>query len=253
MKKRLSTDRRAVACRKHKSSRLRRTVLAGLWLALAAGIGIGGYFAGRYYGVIQPKPYSAPHFNIETVYSGVDFNGNGTDDYTDILLGARSDAQNVPKYDPSYFAGGYPPDNAGVCTDLIWRAFRNAGYNLKGMIDRDIAANPELYPRVEGTPDPNIDFRRVPNLRVYFTRFAQPLTTDIHDIAQWQPGDIVTFGDRHVGIISDKRNRTGVAYLIHNAGQPVREEDVLGYYTVSGHFRFDADKIAATDLIAWMD
>lgn len=41
------------------------------------------------------------------------------------------------------------------------------------------------------------------------------------------PGDIVIFGTTHIGIVSDKRNKDGVPYLIHNAGQPLREEDAL--------------------------
>ena len=99
----------------------------------------------------------------------------------------------------------------------------------------------ELYPRVNGQPDSNIDFRRVPNLKVYFDRNAICLTTDISQIEQWQPGDIVTFGTNHIGIISDKRNKKGIPYLIHNANQSQREEDTLEMWNffepVSGHYR----------------
>ena len=188
------------------------------------------------------KPYyTALDFNITTVYSSVDANNNGIDDYTDILLGARKDAENHPTYKSAYYEGGYPPDNEGVCTDVIWRALKNAGYSLKDMIDEDIKNNVELYPRVNGQPDSNIDFRRVPNLKVYFDRNAISLTTNINDIAQWQAGDIVIFGTSHIGIISDKRNKKGVPYLIHNANQANREEDALEIWNyfepISGHYR----------------
>ena len=67
--------------------------------------------------------------------------------------------------------------------------------------------------------------------------------TDPEDIAAWQPGDIVTFEGRHIGIISDKRNRDGIPYLIHNSGQPKREEDALlrchRNHPISGHFRWN--------------
>ena len=43
--------------------------------------------------------FTAGDFGITTVYSQVDFNENGVDDYTDILLGARKDGKNHPKYD----------------------------------------------------------------------------------------------------------------------------------------------------------
>ena len=159
------------------------------------------------------------------------------------MLGARQEAENHPAYDPGYFAGGYPPEDRGVCTDVVWRAFQNAGYDLKALIDADIAENTGLYPRVQGTPDPNIDFRRVPNLRVFFERYAESLTIDPYEIAEWQPGDIVTFEGSHIGIISDKRNRDGIPYLIHNSGQPKREEDALlrchRNHPISGHFRWN--------------
>lgn len=74
-----------------------------------------------------------------------------------------------------------------MCADVIWRAFENAGYNLKEMIDEDIKNNINEYQRVEGKPDPNIDFRRVPNLKVFFERNAIKLTDDINIIEEWQP------------------------------------------------------------------
>lgn len=187
------------------------------------------------------KVYSAKDFEIETIKSKIDFDNDGIDDYTDILQGARTESKNKPKYKSAYYSGGYPPDNEGVCTDVIWRAMKNAGYSLKDMVDEDIKENTEQYPRVEGKPDPNIDFRRVPNLKVYFERNQINLTTDLGKIEEWQPGDIVVFGTSHIGIISDKRNKKGIPYLIHNGGQPLREEDILELYNqyenISGHFR----------------
>lgn len=216
------------------------------WLAcgiciLAAGVAV-LVLCGRL-GLLPERTYTAEDFGIERVVSPTDCNQNGVDDYTDILLGAREDARRHPRYHSAYYAGGYPPEDEGVCTDVIWRAFARAGYSLKDLVDADIAANIEEYPRVEGRPDPNIDFRRVKNLRVYFERNATVLTNDPGEISQWQPGDIVIFGESHIGIISDKRNRNGVPYLIHNAGQLKREEDALQSYhrhtPITGHYRFE--------------
>lgn len=189
------------------------------------------------------KVYNAQDFQIKTIKSDKDYNNNGIDDYTDILIGAKEEAKRAPKYKSAYYAGGYPPEDEGVCTDVIWRAFKNAGYNLKDMVDEDIKNNVKAYPRVEEVPDTNIDFRRVGNLKTFFERNATTLTTDLSKIEEWQPGDIVTFGDSHIGIISDKRNTKGIPYLIHNGGQPLREEDALEflnqyYEKISGHFRF---------------
>ena len=189
------------------------------------------------------KTYTAEDFGIETIHSQNDADQDGMDDYTDILYGAKAEAKRKPTYQSAYYSGGYPPETEGVCTDVIWRAFRDAGYSLKDLVDQDIQENLEAYPRVEGKPDPNIDFRRVPNLKVYFERNAQSLTTNLTQIEQWQPGDIVTFGTTHIGIVSDLRNQKGVPYLIHNAGQPKREEDVLEVWNhfnpISGHFRIE--------------
>lgn len=186
--------------------------------------------------------YYAEDFGIEVIKSSTDKDGDGIDDYTDIVEGARIDAKNHPEYKSAYYVGGYPPDTEGVCTDVIWRAFKNAGYDLKSMVDEDIKNNLSWYPRVEGKPDPNIDFRRVKNLIPYFKKNHITLTTDISDIAEWQPGDIIVFGEDHVGIISDKRNSRGIPYIIHNGGQPNREEDGIEFYNehawpVTYHFR----------------
>lgn len=190
---------------------------------------------------IYKPAYTAEEFGIITIKSNLDKDNDGIDDYTDILLGARAEAERKPRYQSTYYAGGYPPDTEGVCTDVVWRAFRDAGYVLKDMVDEDIAQNVEEYPRVEGKPDSNIDFRRVPNLKVYFERNHITLTNDLSQIAEWQPGDIVVFGSKHIGIISDKRNKNGVPYLLHNGGQPNREEDILELYNryepISGHYR----------------
>ncbi|MFY9114034.1 MAG: DUF1287 domain-containing protein [Dethiobacteria bacterium] len=203
------------------------------------------YVVLSYFNLLPRKTYSAEDFGIETVYSKTDYNRNGLDDYTDILRGAKKDAARKPRYRSHYYAGGYPPKDEGVCSDLIWRAFSNAGYSLKDMVDEDIKKNLSRYPRVDGIPDHNIDFRRVANLKVFFDYHARPQTLDPYAIEEWQPGDIVIFGENynHIGIISDKRNVDGIPYLIHNAGQPVREEDALirwyKAHGITGHYRFD--------------
>jgi len=203
------------------------------------------------------KPYYySEDFGIEVIKSKTDGNNNGIDDYTDILLGAKIDAKNHPTYDGRYWELGYPPDDIGVCTDVVWRAFKNAGYNLRAMVDNDIRNNRDDYPIKY--PDSNIDFRRVGNLYVFFNKYAEVLTNDITEIEKWQPGDIVIFGDdtNHIGIISDKRNRKGEPYVIHNSNQPLREEDVLRKRNkkdpISGHYRFNADFIQDI-LVYWED
>lgn len=183
---------------------------------------------------------------IEKMTINSDKDGDGILDLDDIVEGARLDVANQSKYKNAYYAGGYPPDDEGVCTDLVWRALRNAGYDLKSMIDSDIAANEDKYPRVTEGHDPNIDFRRVPNLTVFFERFGTVLTKqiivgDVENLREWQGGDLVMIENpQHVGIISDKRNPEGVPYVIHNMGPIPREEDCLEQWSekITGHFRY---------------
>ena len=158
--------------------------------------------------------------------------------------------ENKPRYKSAYYDGGYPPPDEGVCTDVIWRAFLNAGYNLKDMIDKDIRENTSDYPRVNGAPDPNIDFRRVKNLVPFFKKFATSLTTEIipgvaENLKEWQGGDIVVFGEpvEHIAIVSDKRRNDGVPLIIHNAGPYTLENDMIQNWPspITHHFRFPAD------------
>ena len=184
---------------------------------------------------------------VEKVVLAVDKDGDGIYDLDDIVQGARKDLEAKPAYKDAYYAGGYPPENEGVCTDVIWRALQNAGYDLKGMMDRDIQEHPEDYPRVDGNPEPNIDFRRVPNQESFFKKYADRLTAEIkpwdpENLKHWQGGDIVVFGPPydHVGVVSDKRRADGVPLLIHNAGPCTREDNGMLTWPskLEYHFRF---------------
>ena len=203
--------------------------------------------------VFLPKTYySANDFNIKTIYSEVDYNDNMIDDYSDFVLGAREDLKNKPKYISKYYADAYPPDNEGVCTDVIWRSFKMAGYSLRDMVSNDIKASPEDYP--EAVKDSNIDFRRVKNLEAFFKKYAESLTLNIDSIESWQPGDIVIFNNsKHIGIVSDNRNINGVPYIIHNNGPYTEEEDYLTKSRITGHYRFNAAKIDNSVLIPWKE
>jgi len=177
----------------------------------------------------------------------IDTDGDGILDADDIVAGARLEADRKTRYSAAYYPGGYPPDNEGACTDVVWRAMRAAGHDLKALIDADIAANPQDYPRVAGNPDPNIDFRRVPNLVVFLNKYGESLTCEIRpgdseNLAAWQGGDIVVFGGplEHIGVVSDKRRRDGVPLLIHNAGPHATEADILTSWPtrITHHFRY---------------
>lgn len=183
---------------------------------------------------------------VDENYIRVDKNQNKVPDPLDIVNAARKEVKNRTLYKSAYYEGGYPPDNEGVCTDVVWRGLAGAGINLKDFMDQDIDDNTSLYPRVAGNPDPHIDFRRVPNQYVFFQRFTESLTTELipndpENLAEWQPGDIVIYlkGTDHVGIISDRRTKDGIPYLIHNT-RPFASEVKLTSYKqpIVGHYRW---------------
>lgn len=146
-------------------------------------------------------------------------------------------------YDDGYYAGGYPPENVGVCTDVIWQGFTGITVDLKALVDKDIKNNLSAYEGVVDTPDPNLDFRRVEVLEIFFERNAEILTNDPSEILQWQPGDIVTFESSHIAIVSNLRNLWGQPYIIQHGKDPAGDEDRLyksDGMEISGHFRWES-------------
>jgi len=192
-----------------------------------------------FFNTIPHKQYSNSDFNIETYISSVDKDNDGIDDQTDILNNVRTYIAKKPKYKSKYYETGYPDDEYGVCTDVVANGLKDAGYDLKELVNEDIINNKEKY-NIE-VIDKNIDFRRVRNLDVYLKNNSISLTKDLSQIEEWQGGDIIVFKD-HIGIISDKRNKKGIPFLIHHAN-PIQvnyEEDVLELYRqdyIIGHYR----------------
>lgn len=197
---------------------------------------IGTTYALYVYNYLPHRKYTNADFNIETYKSSVDLDNDGIDDQTDILNNVRTYIATKPKYKSKYYNTGYPNDIYGVCTDVVAFGLKDAGYDLQELVDQDIRENRSRY-NIK-TVDKNIDFRRVRNLKIYFDNYAISLSTSLDDISNWQGGDIVIFPS-HIGIVSDKRNKDGIPFLIHHANpyQRYYEEDVLKMYKIEGHYR----------------
>ena len=186
---------------------------------------------------IPHKKYTNEDFNIKTYISKTDKDNNGIDDQTDILNNVSDYIKTNPKYKSKYYATGYPNDEYGVCTDVVAFGLKGAGYDLMNLVNEHIKTNRNLYDI--DVIDKNIDFRRVQNLKVYLDNNAIALTNDINKIKEWQGGDIVVFKN-HIGIVSDKRNKKGIPFIIHHANpyQRYYEEDILEYHNnIIGHYR----------------
>jgi len=173
---------------------------------------------------------------------------NASPQLKQMLDGAIAQAGVTTSYDPSYVALDYPggdvPEETGVCSDVVVRAFRKAGIDLQKEIHEDMKAARSDYPTKWGatSTDSNIDHRRVLNLMAYFRRHGKSLPVS-YTATDYQPGDIVawdlTSGIDHIGIVTNMLSDSGDRYLIvHNIGAGTRVEDVLFTWTIKGHYRF---------------
>jgi len=160
---------------------------------------------------------------------------------------ARAQVGVTTIYDPAYVQLAYPmgdvPRERGVCTDVVIRALRDAlNADLQQLVHEDMRANFSRYPKLWGltATDRNIDHRRVPNLRRYFEcrGMAQAPGADI------LPGDLVTMtvppNLPHIAVVSDVAGRSGQYAILHNIGRGTQEEDRLGEFPITGHYRWTA-------------
>jgi len=171
------------------------------------------------------------------------------DERTERLLGsAKAQGRKWVHYDSQYSHIAYPmgdvPQDHGVCVDVIIRAYRALGIDLQKLVHDDMVAHFDLYPKLWGlkAPDANIDHRRVPNLEVFFSRFAKilPISTKASD---FRPGDIVTtkpLGVRpHISFVSNDRSFwANRPMVIQNMGRSVSLDDDLFNFPMTGHFRY---------------
>jgi uncharacterized protein YijF (DUF1287 family) len=152
------------------------------------------------------------------------------------------------QYDPSYLRIPYPsgdvPENKGVCTDVIIRAYRKLGIDLQKEVHEDMKVNFSKYPKIWGmkTTDTNIDHRRVPNLMTFFSRCGTVKATTSNP-EDYRPGDIVCWnlggGIKHIGVVVNKKSTDGKRYLIvHNIGRGQVLEDCLFQFTIIGHYQY---------------
>ncbi len=150
-------------------------------------------------------------------------------------------------YDGRYrripYPGGDVPADVGVCTDVVIRAYRAVGIDLQVKVHEDMTRAFRAYPQKWGMagPDANIDHRRVPNLQTYFRRAGEALSVSTN-ASDYKAGDLVTWmlprDLPHIGVVSDRRSRTGTPLMVHNIGRGPEIEDVLFAYPITGHYRY---------------
>jgi uncharacterized protein len=168
---------------------------------------------------------------------------------TKLIAAARSQVGVTTTYDPAYvvlkYPGGDVPEDRGVCTDVVIRAFRALGMDLQQLLHEDMVAHFAKYPQRWGLkkPDKNIDHRRVPNLMRFFERQGKsaPVSKSPED---YRPGDLVTCtvppNLPHIMIVSDVPSPADSRrfQIIHNIGHGAQLEDRLFDFEITGHYRY---------------
>ena len=164
-----------------------------------------------------------------------------------LALDAKKQIGVTVSYDPTYrqldFPRGDVPQETGVCTDVVVRAYRLQNIDLQQLLNVDMKSNFSAYPKTWGlkSTDKNIDHRRVPNIETYFERHGQSLS--MTDESSFKTGDIVSWrlpnsNLPHIGIVSDKSASDGTPLIIHNIGRGTQEENILFAYPIHGHYRY---------------
>ena len=164
-----------------------------------------------------------------------------------LALDAKKQIGVTISYDPTYrkldFPRGDVPQETGVCTDVVVRAYRLQNIDLQQLLNVDMKSNFSAYPKTWGlkSTDKNIDHRRVPNIETYFERHGQSLS--MTDESSFKAGDIVSWrlpnsNLPHIGIVSDKSASDGTPLIIHNIGRGTQEENILFAYPIYGHYRY---------------
>lgn len=178
--------------------------------------------------------------------------GRDAADFTrDLVAAALERTRHQVVYDGGYRVIDYPlgdvPDDRGVCTDVIVRAYRAVGIDLQVRVHEDMRRDFKAYPAIWGLsrPDPHIDHRRVPNLQRFFERNGRRLPVSV-SARDYRAGDLVTWmlpGNLpHIGLVTDRMAPgTQRALIVHNIGRGPVLEDMLFDYEITGHYRYTGE------------
>ena len=200
--------------------------------------------------------------DIKKLAGAHDENKNGSIDTIDILEGAKKQLALKSKNifiensgESNYYKDGDPPEEWALNTDIVARSFKEAGFDLRILINTDIKSNMAEYPLKaiwnQNSADIDIDYRRIQNMEVFFERNAVSLNIRIdpsnEDILNtWVPGDVVLFDmdedeyTDNIGIISDSTARNGTPKVIYNYIDPgyTTEANILSSKIITGHYRY---------------
>ena len=181
-------------------------------------------------------------------------------DSLDIHIGLIKSMRNHARYDETIHGVSYPNGDVdisvGVCTDVVVRAYRNAGINLQQLLIKDMQRAPQAYALKAGqAPSKGYEHRRVRRLYPYFKRHFKKLSTQFDTSTKgeqaWLPGDLLFMSfeptanrPKHVGLISGHTQLSGFPLLAHNAARLfyASEHDILFAQPLIARFRVTLPK-----------
>ena len=210
-----------------------------LGLVLSDTVLIGGMELIGYHGPAQASPMEVDSARLHMPQDGT---------FASKLVHAALDrTRHVVRYDGAYVKLPYPngdvPEDTGVCTDEVIRAYRTLGFDLQKLVHEDMKAHFKAYPQQWGLPGPdsNIDHRRVPNLQTFLKRHDAVLSVSTRP-EDYLPGDLVTctVSGRlpHIMLVVPNPQGEGRPWVVHNIGQGPQMEDRLLEFPLSGHYRW---------------
>ena len=114
----------------------------------------------------------------------------------------------------------------------LYQVFKYAGYDLDKMVDDYFA-------------DSIIEKNRTDRIGLYKSFIndnAVKIEIDYKKRAEFQPGDFI-FLQEGIAVLSDKRNRQGLNFVIMIENGKVVEKEDIQDIKISGHYRFDSSLI----------
>lgn len=230
----------------------RRQNFFGGWVILLIAMGI-AYIFGR------PLLHSANEERLGTSVENVDrtiARLSTSPVFGERLASAALQQTKTPVvFDDTYRQISYPngdiPADRGRAEDVVVRGFRAVGTDLQQLVHEDMEKNFREYPQFFGgsAPDPSIDHRRAANLKQFFERKGETLTTS-RNPAEYLPGDIVILShpgtrtdasgqiEMHIAIVvPGPAEHAGEPWLVHNLDSTPKWENVLLDYQILGHYR----------------
>lgn len=161
-------------------------------------------------------------------------------------------------YDGTYRQISYPngdiPSDKGKAEDVIVRGFRAVGTDLQQLVHEDMEKNFREYPTFAGStaPDTSIDHRRAANLKHYFERKGETLSTTRTNLSEYLPGDVVILShpgtltradgqiEMHIAlIVPGPADHANEPWLVHNLDSSPKWENVLLGFQILGHYRLE--------------